>query len=140
MGHGAQHGTPPVENTGALAGGKAHAPPSHEAHQIADFRRRFWVSLVLTIPILALSPMIQQWLGLGERFRFAGDGHVLFLLSSIVFFYGGYPFFKGIIAELKARNPGMMTLIALTIGVSYTYSTAVTFGLTGEVFSGNWLC
>jgi Cu2+-exporting ATPase len=78
--------------------------------------------------------MIQQWLGLGERLRFAGDGYVLFLLSSIVFFYGGYPFFKGIIAELKARTPGMMTLIALAIGVSYTYSTAVTFGLTGEVF------
>ena len=112
----------------------AHAPGGHQAHQIADFRRRFWVSLVLTIPILILSPVIQQFLGLGERLRFTGDIYILFGLSSVVFFYGGYPFLKGILDELKARTPGMMTLIALAISVAYIYSAVVTFGLQGGVF------
>ena len=73
---------------------------------IADFRRRFWVCLVLTIPILALSPAIQQFLGLGGRLSFNGDGYILFALSSAVMVYGGYPFLKGFISELRSRAPG----------------------------------
>jgi Cu2+-exporting ATPase len=111
-----------------------HKPATHQAHQVADFRQRFWVSLVLTVPILILSPVIQQLVGLGDRLRFSGDVYVLFAFSTIIFFYGGYPFFKGIIDELKARSPGMMTLIALAISVAYIYSVAVTFGLQGGVF------
>lgn len=101
---------------------------------IEDYRRRFWISLVLTIPILILSPFIQDLLGLGEALRFTGDMYVLFALSSAVYFYGGYPFLRGIVDEVRSRALGMMTLIAVAITVAYVYSSAVVFGLSGEVF------
>lgn len=101
---------------------------------IADFQKRFWVSLVLTIPILALSPMIQGFLGLEEELSFFGAPYVLFVLSSVVFFYGGWPFLTGFLSEVGSRQPGMMTLIALAITVSYAYSSAVVFGLEGDFF------
>jgi Cu2+-exporting ATPase len=106
----------------------------HHAHMIADFRRRFWVSLALTVPILALSPMIQSFLGLGAALAFPGDGYVLFALSAAVFFYGGWPFLTGLASELRQRRPGMMTLIALAIAVAFGYSSAVVLGLSGRVF------
>ncbi|MBU1750460.1 MAG: cadmium-translocating P-type ATPase [Chloroflexi bacterium] len=101
---------------------------------VADFRRRFWVALVLTIPILALSPLIQEFLGLRETLRFPGDLYVLFGLATIVFIYGGYPFLKGFYDELRTRQPGMMTLIAVAITVAYVYSGLVVVGLSGKVF------
>ena len=101
---------------------------------IADFRRRFWVSLALTVPIVALSPMIQHWLGLREALAFPRSDYLLFALSSVVFFYGGWPFLSGLVAELRDSRPGMMTLISLAISVAYVYSSAVTFGLAGEMF------
>jgi len=106
----------------------------HGKAMIADFRRRFWISLVLTVPILLLSPVVQDWLGLRDIFRFTGDTYLLFALSTVVYGYGGYPFLKGIITEFKEKTPGMMTLIALAITVAYAYSSAVAFGLSGEVF------
>lgn len=106
----------------------------HHAHMVVDFRKRFWVSLLLTIPILLLSPMIQTFIGLGESLRFPGDLFIAFLFSSAVFFYGGYPFLKGIYDELKTFKPGMMTLIAIAISVAYFYSSAVVFGLSGKIF------
>lgn len=106
----------------------------HHAHMVEDFRKRFWVSLILTIPILALSPMIQNFFGLGEVLRFPGHHFVLWAFSSVVFFYGGYPFLKGLVEELKVLKPGMMTLIALAISVAYFYSSAVVFGLRGMGF------
>lgn len=106
----------------------------HHAHMVADFRKRFWISLLLTFPILLFSPMIQKFLGLGEALRFPGDIFLAFLFSSVVFFYGGYPFLKGIYDELKKLKPGMMTLIALAISVAYFYSSAVVFGLSGKTF------
>jgi P-type Cu2+ transporter len=109
-------------------------PQNHHAMMIADYRRRFWISLVLTIPILLLSPLIQDLLGLSEIFSFNGDMYVVFGLSTIVYFYGGYPFLKGIFSELKEKTPGMMTLIALAITVAYSYSGAVVFGLSGDIF------
>jgi len=78
--------------------------------------------------------MIQHFLGLKEAMRFNGDVYALFALSSFVFFYGGYPFLKGLFDELKNKQPGMMTLIALAISVAYFYSSAVVFGVKGEVF------
>ncbi len=106
----------------------------HHAHMVADFRKRFWISLIVTIPVLLLSPLIQEFLRLGDLLQFPGSAVVLFLFSSFVFFYGGYPFLKGLVDELKARQPGMMTLIALAIGVAYFYSSFVAFGLSGKMF------
>ena len=106
----------------------------HHAHMVADFRKRFWISLIVTVPILILSPMIQKFLGLADNLHFPGDIYVLFALSSVVFFYGGYPFLKGVFTELGSAKPGMMTLIAIAISVAYLYSSAVVFGLAGKVF------
>jgi Cu2+-exporting ATPase len=82
---------------------------------VADFRKRFWVSVIMTVPILLLSPLIQRSLGLQGKINFNGDSYVLFALSSTVFFYGGWPFLNGIVNELKERQPGMMALIAVAI-------------------------
>jgi Cu2+-exporting ATPase len=89
-------------NMQAGHGGKGgHEHQSHHAHMVADFRRRFWVSLVITIPVLILSPLIQELLGLKDIITFPGDSYVLWVLASAIFFYGGYPFLKGIFDELK---------------------------------------
>ena len=111
-----------------------HAGTAHHAHMAADFRKRFWISLVLTVPILVLSPMLQSLVGLGEAISFSGDLYVLFGLSSAVFWYGGWPFLTGFVEELKSRRPGMMTLISVAIATAYLYSSAVVFGLTGNLF------
>ena len=113
---------------------KGHDHSAHHAHMIKDFRKRFWISLIVTIPILILSPLIQHFLGFREAFSFAGESYLLFALSSFVFFYGGWPFLRGLFDELKKLQPGMMTLIALAISVAYFYSSAVVFGVQGEVF------
>ncbi|NIT14267.1 MAG: cadmium-translocating P-type ATPase [Candidatus Dadabacteria bacterium] len=101
---------------------------------VEDFKKRFWISLIITVPILILSPMIQRFLGLDDVLQFPGDSYILFALSSVVFFYGGYPFLKGVVMELRSTKPGMMTLIAIAITVAYLYSSAVIFGLTGKIF------
>jgi len=131
----------PHHEQGASMSSNAHesmaagAPEHHAGHgaMIADFRRRFWVSLALTIPVLLLSEQIQLWLRL-QSLAFAGSGYILLVLSSIVFFYGGWPFLKGIYDELESRKPGMMTLIAVAITTAYVYSSAIVFGLKGMVF------
>ncbi len=115
-------------------GAEGMSEHEHHAMMIADFRRRFWVSLALTVPILALSPMIQRFLGLEEVIQFPGDIYVLFALSSVIYFYGGLPFLKGFISEMQSRVPGMMTLISLAITTAYVYSSAVVFGLAGSLF------
>jgi Cu2+-exporting ATPase len=107
---------------------------SHHAHMVADFRRRFWVSLVLSIPVLALAPLIQAWLGLSEALAFPGDRSVQAVLATVIYFYGGWPFLRGVVAELGKRQPGMMTLIALAITVAWGYSALVALGLRGEGF------
>jgi Cu2+-exporting ATPase len=106
----------------------------HHAHMVADFRKRFWISLIVTIPILFLSPMIQSFLGFREAVRFSGDAYVLWALSSFVFIYGGWPFLKGLFEELAKMQPAMMTLIAIAITTAYVYSSIVVFGLKGKVF------
>jgi Cu2+-exporting ATPase len=117
-------------------GHEHHAAAHGHDHgaMIADFRRRFWVSLALTLPVLALSPIIQQLLGVEQAWAFPGDRFALLGLSSAIFFYGGWPFLRGFLDELRQRRPGMMTLIALAISVAYFYSAAVALGLPGEVF------
>ena len=124
---GGQHST-------AADHGKMQGHGGHHAHMVADFRKRFWVSLAVTLPILVLSPMLQRLLGLSGAISFAGDAFLLFALSSFLFFYGGYPFLKGLVEELKGAQPGMMTLISVAIATAYVYSSAVVFGLKGKVF------
>jgi len=106
----------------------------HHADMAADFRKRFWISLALTQPILVLSPLLQTLVGLRDAFRFSGDLYVLFGLASAVFWYGGWPFLRGVFKELTSRQPGMMTLVAVAITTAYLYSSAVVFGLTGKMF------
>lgn len=105
----------------------------HHHHSVEDFRKRFWISLVLTLPVLILSPMIQHWLDL-YTLKFLGSNYLLFLFSSVIFVYGGAPFLLGLKDELKQKLPGMMTLIALAISVAYIYSTLIVFGLEGMDF------
>src|ERR1035437_7742311 len=111
-----------------------HTGHDHHAHMAMDFQKRFWISLVVTLPILVLSPMLQMLVGLQEGIRFTGDVYVLFIFSSSVFWYGGWPFLKGLFSEIKSRQPGMMTLISVAIATAYVYSSAVVFGLTGKMF------
>ena len=109
-----------------------HAGHDHHAMMIDDFKRRFYVVLVLSVPILLLSEMIQHWLNI--QISFTGSQVVLLLLSSVVFFYGGWPFLKGWLDEMKEKNPGMMTLIGFAITVAYIYSVATVIGLKGMDF------
>ncbi|MBU0744052.1 MAG: HAD-IC family P-type ATPase [Gammaproteobacteria bacterium] len=104
----------------------------HHAMMIQDFKKRFWVSLAITLPILILSPMIQDFLG--YHLTIPGNQYILFILSTIVYLYGGWPFIKGLYEEFKAKNPGMMTLIGIAISVAYFYSAAIVFGLSGGEF------
>ncbi|PWS28479.1 cadmium-translocating P-type ATPase [Pedobacter yonginense] len=108
-----------------------HQGHNHQA-MIDDFKKRFYVVLVLTFPIMLLSEMIQHFIGV--NWQFTGSSYILFALSSIVFFYGGWPFLKGWADEVKAKNPGMMFLIGFAITVAYGYSVAIVFGLSGMDF------
>ena len=109
-----------------------HEGHDHHAMMINDFKKRFWISLILTVPILLLSEMIQHWLAF--EIKFPGDKYVLLSLSSFTFFYGGWPFLKGFVDEIKSKSPGMMTLIALAITVAYVFSVAIIFGFQGMDF------
>jgi Cu2+-exporting ATPase len=147
MGHGAggghdamaPHAHAMMDEAAHDHGAMPHAPQKggghagHSQHQgvVADFRRRFWVSLVITVPVLILSASVRSFFGFKDAVLFTGDKYVVFGLCTVLFFYGGWPFLKGIFEEMRKRAPGMMTLIALAITVAYVYSTAVTFGLKG---------
>ncbi|WP_291922142.1 copper-translocating P-type ATPase [Chitinophaga sp.] len=120
---GHQHGAAPGSHGGHH---------DHHAMMIADFRKRFYVVLLLTVPVMLLSKMIQQWLGIS--INFTGDKYLLLALSSAVFVYGGWPFLKGWYDEMKAWEPGMMTLIGFAITVAYIYSVATVVGLSGMDF------
>ena len=119
-----------MEKTRYMQHGHSHS--EHHRMMMKDFKKRFVISSILTIPILLLSPLIQSFFGFS--WKFAGDIYGLFALSAVVYFYGGWPFLKGMRDELKKRNPGMMTLIALAITVAFFYSALVTFGLKGKTF------
>jgi P-type Cu2+ transporter len=108
---------------------------NHEGHHeqmLSDFKRRFWISLIITIPILALSEMIQMWFGF--VIEFPGSNYVLGALGTIIYFYGGWPFLKGLADEIKEKAPGMMTLIGVAITVAWAYSFAITLGFEGMDF------
>ena len=105
----------------------------HAGHSVAMFKDKFWLSLLLTIPVLVYSEMIQHWLNFTPP-AFLGSQYVPFVFSTIIFFYGGLVFIKGAWGELKAKLPGMMTLISLAIITAYVYSVATQFWLSGEGF------
>jgi Cu2+-exporting ATPase len=109
-----------------------HGHDKHAGHHTEDFLKRFWICLVLTIPVLLLSHMIQQMAGFD--IAFSGDKYVLLILSTIIYFYGGWPFLTGLVSEVKNKNLGMMTLVAVAITTAYVYSVAVVFGLEGMDF------
>ncbi|NLO35260.1 MAG: cadmium-translocating P-type ATPase [Clostridiaceae bacterium] len=110
----------------------AHEHVGHHARMATDFRRRFFLSLFLMVPILVLSPMIQMFLAV--NWRFPGDSYLLFGLSTALFLYGGWPFIKGSKDELAEKSPAMMTLISLAIVVAYLYSSLMVFFLEGSDF------
>ena len=135
----AQHGHPdPMRSTvdvghaGPTAIGHAHPGHAH-GDMVADFRRRFWIALVVTLPVILLSPAGGHGLGLVGAVSFPGSRLLLLGLSSAVYFYGGWPLLTGLLGELKRRQPGMMTLISLAISVAYVYSACVVLGLHGNV-------
>lgn len=105
----------------------------HAGHSVAQFRDKFWLSLILTIPIVLYSHMIQEWFGFSSL-EFIGSMWIPFILGSVIFFYGGTVFLKSAWGELKARQPGMMTLISLAILSAYIYSIATTFFIAGTEF------
>lgn len=113
-----------------------HGNMHHGDHaaMVKDFQIRFWISLILTLPVLILSPMIQEFLGIPGMFAFRGDVYAVFCLSSLIYLYGGLPFLRGLREEVQQKQPGMMTLIGVAITAAYVYSTLVVFGLSGNVF------
>lgn len=104
----------------------------HSGHEFM-FRNRFWVSLVLTIPVLIFSPMIQEWFGFTSP-EFTGSNLIGPLFAIIIFAYGGIPFFQMAVPEIKQRTPGMMTLISLAVGVAFIYSMFAFLTGTGKSF------
>ena len=115
------------------AGGVQHGKHvDHTGHEEL-FRRRFWVSLLLSIPVLLYSPMLQDWLNFSMP-AFTGSGWVVLGFSVVIFLYGGVPFLQMAGPELRQRKPGMMTLISMAISVAFVYSLAAFFGDFGEGF------
>lgn len=111
-----------------------HNHHNHPSHMIVMFRTRFWICLLLTIPILMLSPMFMTMIGYGDLVSFKGQYAVLLALASVVYFYGGWPFLFGMFQEIHRRNPGMMTLVGIAITTAYVFSTAVLLGVQGDLF------
>lgn len=105
----------------------------HAGHSVAMFKDKFWLSLLLTLPVLVYSEMIQHWLNFTPP-SLPTSQYVPFMFSTIIFFYGGLVFIKGAISELKAKLPGMMTLISLAIITAYVYSVATQFFIKGDGF------
>ncbi|QSX09440.1 hypothetical protein J0B03_05085 [Alkalibacter rhizosphaerae] len=133
MDHSGHHQNQKKEDHGAEDHEGHH---DHHAMMVEDFKRRFFISLIITVPVLILSPMIQMFMGVD--WRFPGDSYLLTGLSTILFIYGGKPFLTGARDELKDREPAMMTLIAFAISVAYVYSTLTVFVLGAMIFSGSW--
>ena len=129
------HTMPSSPHAGAHLPDAAHEATAmghnkHAGHSVAMFRDKFWISLVLTIPTLVWGHMLQTALGYSAP-SFPGVAFVPALFGTAVFFYGGLPFLKGAVQEIRDRVPGMMVLIALAISVAFSFSVAVLFGFPG---------
>lgn len=115
------------ESAYSAHGSYEHGHDKHEGHSPSMFKKKFWLSLLLTIPTLVFSPIVQEWLGFS--WIFPGSEKIPAILGATIFFYGGMVFLKGAKAELQDKQPGMMTLISMAITVAFGYSLAVTLGL-----------
>lgn len=109
-----------------------HSFNEHEGHHSSDFKRKFFFALILTIPVLLLSPSVQGWFGI--YFSFFGDNYILFGLASIIVLYTGLLFFKGALKEIKHKSLGMMVLVSLAVLTGYLYSVGTTFFFTAPDF------
>src|SRR4051794_31630863 len=117
-----------VEAERAALAHDAHAGhDKHAGHSVEMFRDRFWLSLILSIPVVLYSPMVQEWLHITLP-TFPGSALIPPVLGTIVFLYGGSVFLKGGLDELRFRTPGMMLLISLAISVAFIASAATFFG------------
>ncbi|HXG21433.1 MAG TPA: copper-translocating P-type ATPase [Methylomirabilota bacterium] len=121
---------PPIRHATHAGHGKSHI--DHTGHE-RMFRTRFWVCLVLSIPVLIFSPALQRGLGL-EALVFPGSEWVPFVFSLVIFGYGGVPFLQMAVPELRHRRPGMMTLISLAISIAFVYSLLAQLAGLGEGF------
>lgn len=115
-----------------MSGHSAAGHAGHHEQMVADYRKRFWIVLLLTIPVTVLSPMIMMLFG--YHFEFPGANFVVFGLSTVIFFYGGKPFLEGAWEEWKNRSLGMMMLISLAIVSAYVYSSFTAFFIEGSDF------
>lgn len=139
MDHNMHDMAPMVTSDGAAKDHSSHSNgkgghSEHEGHSVKDFQIRFWISVIVTIPILILSHTIRGFLGFADTQLISGEQYIILGLSSFLFVYGGSPFLKGFVRELRNKKPGMMTLIAMAITTAYIYSVAITFGLSGMDF------
>jgi len=130
--HGGHHASsathdPPASDGHGAHGAGTHTAGKHAGHHTEAFRRRFWWSLLLTIPVVATSHMVMDWFG--YELDFPGIELVGPILGSVIFFWGGWPFLQGGWRELKERQPGMMLLIAMAITVAYVASLATSLDL-----------
>ena len=137
--HGMDPEAPSGHGHGGHAGGDAtaaehggHGEHGGHADHAAIFRRKFWLTLALAVPVVAYSHMIQMWLGFTAP-QFPGSELIAPVLGTVIFIYGGWPFLTGGVDELKSRRPGMMLLIALAITVAFTASMATTLGLIDDL-------
>jgi len=124
----AQHEMHGSDHTGHDAHAAHAGHGGHAGHSEAMFQRPFWISLILTIPVLLYAELFQELLSYTAP-QFPGSQYLEVILGSIIYWYGGWVFLRGAFDELRARTPGMMTLVALAISTAYFYSVAVTFGL-----------
>ncbi|MPY84058.1 MAG: heavy metal translocating P-type ATPase [Actinophytocola sp.] len=109
-------------------GHEQHGHDKHQGHTPAMFRDRFWLSLLLTLPVVFYAHMVQMWLGYTAP-HFPGDDLLAPVLGTVIFFYGGWPFVVGAVREIRDRTPGMMLLIGMAISVAYVASLAASFDI-----------
>ena len=132
MTHHHEHGDHQMHNGDGMPprGPEQRGHDAHAGHSVAMFRDKFWISLLLTVPTLIWGHMLQRAFGYTAP-HFPGSQWIAPVFGTAVFAYGGWVFIQGAVRELKARLPGMMTLISLAISVAFVFSAVVTLGYPG---------
>ena len=129
--HGGEH-QEHAQHSATSADSEGHAAHDrHAGHNVAMFRDKFWITLLLTIPTVIWSDMVQHAFHYAAP-AFPGSAYIPAVFGTTVFVYGGWVFLASAMREIRNRVPGMMTLISLAIGVAFVFSLAVTLGYPGE--------